>query len=67
MMKKRDSRPSQPKFAGDAPRWITPELIAQTLETWQPYYAEPLTPEDAVAIIKNVGRLVDVLTREPDK
>jgi len=58
---------SLPKSPSDLPRWISPELIAQTLETWQPYYAEPLTPEDAVAIIKNVGRLVDVLTREPEK
>ena len=46
------------------PRWISPELIAETLQTWQPYYQEPLTPEEAVAIIKSVGRLVDVLTRE---
>lgn len=46
------------------PRWISPELIAETLQTWQPYYQKALTPEEAVAIIKSVGRLVDVLTRE---
>lgn len=46
------------------PRWISPELVAETLQTWQPYYQEALTPEEAVAIIKSAGRLVDVLTRE---
>lgn len=48
------------------PAWISPELLAQTLVTWQPYYQEPLTPEEAVAIIRSVGRLVDVLARGTD-
>jgi hypothetical protein len=45
------------------PRWISAELIAETIRTWQPYYQEPLTPEDAIAMIRNIGRLVDVLAR----
>jgi len=48
------------------PRWISPELIEQTIRTWQPYYEKPLTPEDAVAMITGVGRLVDVLSRGKD-
>jgi hypothetical protein len=43
------------------PSWITPELIADTIETWQPYSASTLTPDDAVEILQNVGHLADVL------
>lgn len=45
-----------------APAWITPELLAQTIRVWQPYYADPLTSEAALAIIQSVGRLVEVLS-----
>jgi hypothetical protein len=43
-----------------APRWVTPELLADTLRVWQPYYGR-LTSEDALGIILNVGSLLDVL------
>ena len=46
---------------GEYPAWITPELIAETLETWQPYYAESLTTADAVEILCTVGGLLDGL------
>ncbi|HEY4313309.1 MAG TPA: hypothetical protein VGN12_27915 [Pirellulales bacterium] len=50
--------------AGPAlPTWITPELIAETIRVWQPYYQARLTAEDAIAIVKDVGRLLDVLSR----
>ena len=39
------------------PSWITPELIADTVRTWQRYYAEPLTAKDAVGILMGVGNL----------
>ena len=45
-----------------APRWVTPELLADTLRVWQPYYGE-LTSQDALTIIMNVGNLFDVLRR----
>lgn len=41
------------------PEWITPELIAETIETWQPYYGEALTPADALAILESVSSLFD--------
>jgi len=44
-----------------APSWVTPALIAQTSEVWQPYYPDPLTTEDALSIIQSVCRLFDVL------
>jgi len=44
-----------------APRWITPELLADTLETWQPYYAEELTVADSLEILMSVSRLLDAL------
>ena len=44
------------------PDWITAELVEQTIRVWQPYYAELLTPEEAVTMILNVGRLYQVLS-----
>ena len=46
------------------PDWITPELVEATIRVWQPYYAELLTPEEAVTMILNVGRLYGVLSSE---
>ena len=42
------------------PRWITSELLADTMRVWGRYYKN-LTTDDAVAIIGNVGRLYDTL------
>lgn len=65
MQRRADEHRSEtvPAVPPGTPHWISAELIAKTIRTWQPYYDEPLTPEEAVAIIRNVGRLVDVLTR----
>jgi hypothetical protein len=41
-----------------APPWISGELIEETLRVWQPYYAELLTVDDAVAIIQAVKQLL---------
>ena len=45
-----------------APDWITPELITATIRVWQPYYVEVLTPEEAVTMILNVGRLYQAIS-----
>jgi hypothetical protein len=44
-----------------APAWITPALIASTLDVWQPHFAKPLTTADAIDILSDVGRLMDIL------
>lgn len=59
----RGAEPEAVRVPEGAPRWVTPELIEQTLRVWQPYYESPLIPEDALEMIMSVGRLVDVLAR----
>lgn len=44
------------------PDWITVELIERTIRVWQPFYPAILTPEEAVTMLLNVGRLFDVLS-----
>jgi hypothetical protein len=44
-----------------APSWVTAELIGETIRVWQPYYADRLTVDDALAMILNVAGLCDVL------
>jgi hypothetical protein len=51
-----------PACAGE-PAWITPELVDLTLRVWQPYYETQLSRDDAIAIIRSVGRLIGVLSR----
>ena len=48
-----------------APNWVTSELLAQTIEVWQPYYREPLTSDDALEMLLGVGRLLRVLANSP--
>lgn len=47
-----------------APRWATSELVAETIETWQPYYNGQLTDQEALAILLSVGELVTTLEAE---
>ncbi|EAQ78960.1 hypothetical protein [Blastopirellula marina] len=58
--KRNDARPSI--VPAGTPNWITPELIEATIRTWQPYYKEVLTPEEAVTMILGVSRLYQVLS-----
>ena len=44
-----------------APSWITAELVEETVRVWQPYYEQPLTHDDAVAMMLNVGELFDAI------
>jgi predicted hotdog family 3-hydroxylacyl-ACP dehydratase len=57
-----ESAPRTDPPAG-APVWVTAELIAQTIRVWQPYYRLPLNPEDALAMILDVCRLVRVVAQ----
>ena len=45
-----------------APDWITAELVDLTIRVWQPFYEDVVTPEEAVTMILNVGRLYGVLS-----
>jgi len=51
-----------PAVPAGAPRWVTDELLADTMRVWGRYY-EDLTLHDAVEIIANTGRLYDILRR----
>jgi hypothetical protein len=44
------------------PAWISIELIDHTIAVWQPYYARPLTVDDAIGIIEGTGRLLEMLS-----
>ena len=43
-----------------APGWVSESLIHATIETWQPFIDRTLTPNDALAILINVGELFEV-------
>lgn len=62
-------KPEQPEgpvvVPAGTPAWITAELIAMTLRVFQPRYASPLTLDDAVAMLLNVGRLFGEFSRGP--
>ena len=45
----------------DAPIWSGGGAFDETIEVWQPYHEQPLTREDAIEILMNLGRLTDVL------
>lgn len=45
------------------PTWITPALIRETIVTWQPFYRDSMTVDDAVKILTRVGQLFEVLSR----
>lgn len=44
------------------PDWITAELIDATIRTWQPFYKDVLTAEEAVTMLVDVGRLFDAIS-----
>ena len=45
------------------PAWITPKLLRYTIDTWQPFYKEPMTLYDAVTILTSAGRLFEVFSK----
>ena len=50
-----------PTLPPGAPGWVTPELITQTIDAWQPYYRFSLTAHDALEILLNVSQLFEQL------
>ncbi len=43
------------------PAWITPALLARTIEVWSASYRRPVSVSEAEEILRNVKRLGDVL------
>lgn len=57
-------RPEEPRLVpAGVPAWISRELVEKTIRVWQRYYPKPLTPDDAVTMLLNVGRLFTLLSR----
>ena len=48
-----------------ATAWITPALMRNTLDTWQPYYVERLSADEALDILIRVGQLYRLLNEPP--
>lgn len=46
-----------------APRWISAEIVRETVELFEPCYGRELNPEEVREIIVNVGRFLDVAKR----
>lgn len=59
-----NSEPQRVAISLGAPAWISAELIEETMRVWQPYYADPLTVEDAIGIMQAVGQLVQAISSE---
>ena len=49
------------------PAWISSELVEQTLKVWQPRYSEPLSVEDAIAILTGASGLMRALAAFPNE
>ena len=45
----------------DIPRWITEELLAETIRVWQPRYGKSISTDEAMQMILAVSRLGEVL------
>jgi hypothetical protein len=69
--KRQDGRQPAPNkqvaIPAGAPSWITSQLLQATIESWQPHYERPLTPEDALEILLNVDSLLAFLENSGDE
>ena len=45
------------------PAWITMELVRETIEVWSPFYKSPISFDEAVTILRDIGQLFDCLSR----
>lgn len=51
---------------GPLPAWITPTLLARTIEVWSKAYGRPISAREAVELLMNVKRLGEVLRVRPE-
>ena len=54
-----------PPLPDGLPEWITPDVVADTLRTFRPFYGPDLTLDDALGMLIQVGNLFAVLSGEP--
>jgi hypothetical protein len=43
------------------PAWISDALLAETIDVWTEAYGRPVSEEEAIDILVNVGRLAEAL------
>jgi hypothetical protein len=43
------------------PKWVSRDLVAETIAVWSPKYGSRLTEREAIEILLDVGRLFDVV------
>lgn len=43
------------------PAWISDALLTRTIELWSRAYGQPLSENDGIEILENVGRLAEAL------
>jgi hypothetical protein len=53
--------PPSTQLPAGLPAWITIKDVEDTLQTFQPFYAETLTVEDAIGMLMAVDHLFDAL------
>src|SRR5688572_25512147 len=56
-----------PARSAALPGWITPQEIEESRAFWQRYYEEPLTTDDVIGLLLNVGNLFRVLSEAYDE
>jgi len=47
-----------------APRWVTPEIVRETVELFERRFNRELAPEEIREMICNVGQFVDIVKKE---
>ena len=52
---------AKPNIPSGAPNWVTEELLHETVRIWQPFYADPLSPSDALSILLSFDELLDAV------
>lgn len=62
--RERGERLPEPEYPAEvppgAPAWITPDLMRETYRVWGVYYADQLTPRDALGMLIAVGQLAEL-------
>lgn len=53
--------PGEAKERPPRPAWITDALLAETIDVWTEAYERPVSEEEAIEILVNVGRLAEAL------